>query len=85
MFIHAFAGVESVALLGLALLIPYWLHEAYDSGKDAASRFERSLDSKRFARELAALLEIQADGGDSPEDVVSWAMGEAAKRSAANP
>lgn len=82
--IHVIAAVESVALLGLALLIPYWLHEAFLSGKDVASRFERALDSKSFARELASLLEIQADGGDAPESVVGWAIEEAAKRTAAN-
>lgn len=55
--------------------------EGFDAGRRRARRDGVGINSDEFAKNLASLLDIQADGSDSPVAYVKWAIKEAKKES----
>lgn len=63
--------------LGFTSLIAW--REGFDAGRSRARRDGAGINSDEFAANLANLLDVQADGGDSPAAYVKWAIQEAKK------
>lgn len=53
--------------------------EGFASGRSKARRDWVGIDNKLFIPALTRHLDIQADGGDSPEAFVEWAVKESIK------
>jgi hypothetical protein len=69
------------AMAGISLMLGFgmWFvwDEGYRAGKSKAIRDGLGIDRARFAAALARIMDVQADGGDSPADYVRWAITEA--------
>ena len=63
--------------LGFTSLIAW--REGFNAGRSRARRDGAGINSDQFAANLAKLLDVQADGGDSPVAYVKWAIEEAKK------
>lgn len=77
-------AIVLLSVVCLFLGFSNWLawREGFDMGRSKARREGSGIDTDKFAKSLATLLDIQADGGDSPVAYVKWAIQEAKKESA---
>ncbi|QQP96466.1 hypothetical protein [Lysobacter enzymogenes] len=69
----------SIVCMFLAATSVISWREGFDAGRSRARRDGIGINSNEFAANLAKLLDVQADGGDSPVAYVKWAIQEAKK------
>lgn len=73
-----------IALFCALTCFSAWL-SGYEAGKNRAVHHGSGIRTQEFAEVLARIMDVQADGGDSPAAYVHWAIGQAHREYLAGP